>query len=119
MIALLREEKHPPAGVFHMFEGDSSSAMQVLGMDYFIGIGGSVTFKNNARVAQILTNLGISRVVLETDSPYIAPHPFRGTVNEPGRIPIIAKRIAEILETQVELIAEETTRNAISLFKLD
>ncbi len=119
LAALLQEEKIRPAGVFHMFEGDSGSAKQVLGMGFFIGVGGSVTFKNNARVAEILAQLGTSRVVLETDAPYISPHPFRGTINEPSRIPLIAKKIAEILETQVELIAEQTTKNAILLFSLD
>lgn len=107
------------SGVFHMFEGNWDEAISVTEMGFFISIGGNITFKNNQKEKSIAEKLELSKLLLETDSPFISPHPFRGTPNEPARIPVIAAKVAEIRQTQVELIAEVTTRNALSLFKLD
>ncbi len=109
----------PLIGVFHMFEGNWHEAIPVTKMGFFISIGGNVTFKNNQKGKEIIEKLGLEKLLLETDSPFISPHPYRGIPNEPARIPTIAAKVAEIRQTQVELVAEVTTRNAKSLFKLD
>jgi TatD DNase family protein len=106
-------------GVFHMFEGNLEESVIVKQMGFYIGIGGNVTFKNNTRVQEIVNRLGLANLLLETDTPYVSPHPFRGKINEPSRVPIIANKVAEILQSQVELVAETTTRNAKLLFNLD
>ncbi len=106
-------------GVFHMFEGNDQDALSIINAGFLFSVGGNITFKNNQRVKSLIENLGLTHLLLETDSPYISPHPFRGSPNEPNRIPIIAAKIAEIHQSQVELVAEITTRNATSLFKLD
>lgn len=107
-----------PYGVFHMFEGDSQQAFQAIEMGFQISIGGNITFKKNLREHDLISSIGLKNLLLETDTPFISPHPYRGTPNEPGRIPLIAHKVAEILQTKVELVAENTTQNAINLFKL-
>lgn len=106
-------------GVFHMFEGNWMEAISVAKMGFYYSIGGNITFKNNQKGKEIVEKTGMEKLLLETDSPFISPLPHRGIPNEPARIPIIAAKIAEILQTQVELVAEATSRNATSLFNLD
>lgn len=103
-------------GVFHSFEGSRIEAQQLRKLKYLIGIGGPVTFKNNIQLQSLIKNIGIEDLVLETDSPFLSPHPFRGQQNEPARVPLIAQKVADLLEIQVELVAETTTRNANNLF---
>lgn len=107
-----------PCGVFHMFEGDSKDAISAISLGYYISIGGNITFKNNHKGHDLIKAIGLQSLLLETDTPFISPHPFRGTPNEPGRIPIIATKVADLLQTRVELVADTTTQNAITLFKL-
>lgn len=102
-----------------MFEGTFKDAEKIVKMGFYYSIGGNITFKKNQKEKEIIENLGFYNLLLETDSPFISPHPYRGTQNEPARIPIIAAKVAEIGQTQVELIAEITTRNCNSLFRLD
>lgn len=105
-------------GVFHMFEGGAASAASMIEQGFAISVGGNITFKNNQRSVEMLQVIGLSNLLLETDSPYISPVPFRGTPNEPSRIPLIAAKVAEITQTQVELVAAVTTKNAEILFDL-
>lgn len=103
-------------GVFHSFEGSRTDAQQLRKMKYLIGIGGPVTFKNNIQLQALIKSIGIKDLVLETDSPFLSPHPFRGQQNEPARVPFIAQKVADLLEIQVELVADTTTQNANNLF---
>lgn len=111
-------QQNPSFGVFHMFEGDASSAKVLIQKGFQISFGGNITFKNNSRNVELLKSIGLSSLLLETDSPYMSPVPFRGIPNEPCRIPVIAAKIAEILQIKVELVAEVTTNNAKRLFSL-
>lgn len=102
-------------GVMHCFGGGTNQALRSIEMGFYIGIGGVVTFKN-AGMAQVVKDIPLERIVLETDSPYLAPVPYRGKRNESAYILDIAKKVAEIKELPLEAVAEQTTHNAQELF---
>lgn len=104
-------------GVFHAFSGTAEQAERAIEAGFMIGIGGIVTFRN-AGLDMVVKKLGAGMLVLETDSPYLAPAPNRGKRNESSYIPLIAARIAEITGNTIGDIAEITSRNAESLFNL-
>lgn len=104
-------------GVFHAFTGNGKQAGQIVEWGFKIGIGGIVTFKN-AGLDKVVHNIDINHIVLETDSPYLAPVPKRGKRNESAYIKYIAEKIAEIKNISVEEIARITTNNAQQLFRL-
>lgn len=105
-------------GVMHCFSGSKEMARKFISLGFFLGIGGVLTFKNS-KLYQVVEDISLDNIVLETDSPYMAPEPVRGTTNESANIPYIAKRVAEIKNIPLEEVAEITTKNAISLFDLD
>lgn len=86
-------------------------------MGYKIGIGGVVTFKNS-NLFKVVQEIGIDAILLETDSPYLTPEPFRGKINSSKYIPYIADKLADILNISVEEVAMNTTKNASTLFDL-
>ena len=102
-------------GVFHCFSGSLEQAKRVIDIGFFLGIGGVLTFKN-AGLAEVVEKIDISHIVLETDSPYLAPVPHRGKRNESAYISIIAAKLAEIKKCSLTEIAEVTTKNSILLF---
>lgn len=104
-------------GVFHCFVGNNEEAQKIIDLDFYMGIGGVVTFKNSG-LDKTVKNIPLKRILLETDSPYLTPTPFRGKRNESAYIKIIAEKIAEIKNTDIEQIAETTTANCGNLFNL-
>jgi TatD DNase family protein len=114
LVEKLRDEKL--TGIFHCFSGDAAQAKRIIEMGFFLGIGGVATFKNGG-LDKVLPEINIEHLVLETDSPYLAPVPHRGKRNEPAYIPIIAKRIAEIKNITLEEVMIQTTNNANKVFK--
>jgi len=102
-------------GVFHCFSGTIEQARRVEDLGFYMGIGGVVTFKNGG-LDKVLPEINLHHVILETDSPYLAPVPHRGKRNEPSYIPVIASRIAEICNISIEEVERSTTLNAIKLF---
>lgn len=104
-------------GVFHAFSGTPEQAEKVINMGFLLGIGGVVTFKNGG-IDKILAETGPSRLLTETDSPYLAPAPFRGKRNEPAMIRYTAEKIAELCRMPLSEIAAITTGNAEKLFKI-
>ncbi|MCP4522334.1 MAG: TatD family hydrolase [Cytophagales bacterium] len=104
-------------GVFHCFGGTVEEAEQIIDLGLHIGIGGVSTFKK-AGMDKVLPSIDLNKIVLETDCPYLAPVPYRGKRNEPSYLPIIAHQIAKHKEVDVELVAQQTTQNAESLFQL-
>jgi TatD DNase family protein len=105
-------------GIFHGFSGTREDYLKIKNYGTFkIGVGGVATFKNS-NLPQILDIVPITDIVLETDAPYLTPHPYRGTRNESSYIPIIARRIAEIKNLSIEEVDEITSDNAKSLFRL-
>jgi TatD DNase family protein len=103
-------------GVFHCFTGSLEQAQRIIGMGFYLGLGGVTTFKNGG-LDKVIPHLGLDQVVLETDSPYLAPVPNRGKRNEPAYIPIIAQRVADLKQMPLSQIQSITTENALRLFK--
>ncbi len=104
-------------GVFHCFNGSREVARQILDMGFYLGIGGVVTFKN-CKLADHLDVVPLSRIVLETDAPYMAPVPHRGERNESRFIAHVVERLAAIYQLPKETIIEQTSHNARQLFLL-
>jgi len=104
-------------GVFHCFNG-SESLIEWGKKNFYFGIGGVVTFLNAKKLIKVLPKIPLERIVLETDSPYLTPHPYRGKTNEPSYLPLIAQKVAEILNKPLKEIEEITTHNAKTLSKL-
>ena len=105
-------------GVFHAFSGsiESFRELQKLG-DWYVGIGGVLTYKK-ASIAETVKEIPLDRILLETDSPYLTPVPYRGKRNESSYIPHIAGRLAELTGTDISEIAHTTTENARKLFRI-
>ncbi len=104
-------------GVFHCFSGNEEQAKRIMGLDFMLGIGGVVTFKNSG-LDKVIEKIGLSHVILETDAPYLAPAPYRGKRNEPVYIKLVAEKLSVLFNLSAKEIAELTTENARNLFKL-
>jgi len=104
-------------GVFHCFGGSIEEARAIMDLGFYLGIGGVVTFKNSG-LDEVIKAVGLSRVVLETDAPYLAPVPYRGKRNEPAYIPLVAQKLADALEGSVDEVAQITSANAKKIFGL-
>jgi|TARA_B110000914_G_scaffold133531_1_gene116716 TatD DNase family protein len=102
-------------GIFHCFTGDLDQAQRAIGFNMKLGIGGVVTFKNG-KIDKFIKEIPIESIVLETDSPYLAPVPYRGKRNESNYLPIIAKKVAECYDLPIEFIANKTSESAKLIF---
>jgi TatD DNase family protein len=104
-------------GVFHCFSGNLEQAERIIATGFLLGIGGVISFKNSG-LDKVIEKTGVSHIIFETDSPYLAPVPYRGKRNEPSYIKLIAEKTAAVCQMELEALAELTTRNAKNLFKL-
>jgi TatD DNase family protein len=102
-------------GIFHCFTGNFEQAQQAISYNMKLGIGGVVTFKNG-KIDQFLHQIDIKHIVLETDSPYLAPVPYRGKRNESSYVTLVAEKLATIYGVSVEEIAKITTQNSKAIF---
>ena len=102
-------------GVFHCFSGSIDQAQRIIAMGFYLGIGGVATFKNGG-LDKVISHVDLNTLVLETDSPYLAPVPHRGKRNEPSYIPLIADRLSDFKKMPVDKIREITSVNALRLF---
>ncbi len=119
LLAILRADvaAHGPVhGVLHAFNGGLEFAAELLALGLHLGIGGPVTFKNATALHDAVRALPLDHLLIETDSPYLAPHPHRGRRNESAYVALVAERIAILKQTDVETIAVATTANAARLF---
>lgn len=105
-------------GVFHCFTGTLEQARKITSIGFYLGLGGVATFKNGG-MDKIIPDLDLDNIVLETDSPYLAPVPYRGKRNEPSYIPIIAEKILSLKKISRDELQSITTRNALRLFSPD
>lgn len=119
-LAILRDEwKAGMRGVIHCFTGDTAQARTYVDeFGLYLGIGGVLTFKSAEPVRDAVRAVGLERLVLETDCPYLTPMPYRGQRNEPAHIPLIAAKVAEVLAIGVDEVARVTDENANALFHL-
>ena len=105
-------------GVFHCFAGDKSLLQFAIDNNFYLSFTGNITFKKAHIIRESLALAPINRIMIETDSPYLAPEPHRGKTNTPVNIPLIASAVANIRGVGLETIAKETTENAIRFFNL-
>jgi TatD DNase family protein len=103
-------------GIFHCFSGNKEEAEEVISLGFKIGIGGVATFKNGG-LDKVIPHINLEHLVLETDSPYLAPVPYRGKRNEPSYIPLIAEKIGELKNISAEEVGKITSDNALGLFR--
>ena len=115
-IEVVRRNQHGKLkGVFHCFSGNAEQAQQIMDLGFYLGIGGVVTFKNGG-LDKVFETIGLDRVVLETDAPYLAPVPFRGKRNEPAYLKYVVEKLATMKGKTIEEVAAITEQNANKLF---
>ena len=105
-------------GVFHCYSGSAEMARQLVNMGWYIGFTGVLTFKNARKAVETAASIPLDRIVLETDCPFMAPEPFRGKRNDPGYLPKMAEKLAEIRGISVEEAIAVTTENAKRLYRI-
>jgi TatD DNase family protein len=115
-IQVVREhQKGNLRGIFHCFNEDENSAKEIVALGFYLGIGGTATYKKS-KLPEALKNIPLEYIVLETDAPYLPPVPFRGKLNESSYIVYVAEKLAEIKGISVEEVAAKTTDNALRIF---
>lgn len=115
---VLEEEKGADLfGIFHCFTGTFAQAQRAIGYNLLLGIGGVVTFKNG-KIDTFLEQIDLKHLVLETDSPYLAPVPYRGKRNESSYLPLIVAKLAQLYKKETDEVAAQTTANALKVFGL-
>jgi TatD DNase family protein len=117
ILQILKEENASEVGgIMHCFSGSVEVAKQCIDMNFFISLGGPVTFKNAKKPKEVAAQIPLEHLLIETDCPYLTPHPFRGKRNEPSYVKYVAEAIAEIKGISFEEVAKATTENAKKLF---
>ncbi len=118
-VAGLQQAGHPLAarpGVLHSFSGTADEALRAVAMGFYIGITGPVTFKNGEQMREVARQVPLARLLVETDAPFMAPHPHRGKRNEPGWVVWVGRRVAAERGLDAEAVQAQTTANAQRLF---
>ena len=118
IVRILKEEKAgETGGVMHCFSGDKDMARQCLDLGFYLSFGGPITFKNGKQAQEALAFTPLDRLLLETDAPYLTPHPHRGKRNEPGYVRLVAEAAAQIKNVPFDELARITSENAARLFR--
>lgn len=115
---VLKHEGKGLRGVLHCFSGSLEMAREVIKLGFYISIGGPLTFKNAVKLKEIVQQVPLERILVETDCPYLTPHPHRGKRNEPAYVRLVAAEIAALRGISVEDVAAQTTQNVEELFGL-
>ena len=118
LLILDDERAREVGGVFHCFSGGKEEAKRCLDLGFYLSFAGPVTFKNASEVGEAAAYAPLDRILCETDSPYLTPHPFRGKRNEPARVILVAARVAALKGMAPEAVGEATTRNLEAVFRL-
>jgi TatD DNase family protein len=120
IMEILREEgAEKVGGIMHCFSGSPEIAKECVNMNFYISLGGPVTFKNAKKPKEVAAEVPLDKLLIETDCPYLTPHPFRGKRNEPGYVKLVAQQIAEIKGLPYEEVAETTNKNAKIIFGIN
>ncbi len=119
VIRILKEEEaEKTGGIMHCFGGSVETAKECIDMNFMISLGGPVTFKNAKTPKEVATEISLDYLLIETDAPYLAPHPYRGKRNEPAWVTLVAEEIARLKGISVEEVAKRTTVNALKTFNI-
>ncbi|BCG56600.1 TatD family hydrolase [Paenibacillus sp. URB8-2] len=117
VVRILREEKASEiGGIMHSFSGSWETAKMCLDLGFYLSFGGPITFKNARVPKEVLAQVPLDRLLIETDSPYLTPHPYRGKRNESAHVKLVAEAAAEIKGIELNKMAEITYKNALGLF---
>lgn len=120
VVTILKEEgAEEVGGIMHCFTGSAEVARQCMDMNFYISFGGPVTFKNAKKPKEVAKEIPNDRLLIETDCPFLTPHPFRGKRNEPSYVKYVAEQLAELKGLTYEEIASITTENAKRLFRMN
>ncbi|MGM0855390.1 MAG: TatD family hydrolase [Bacillota bacterium] len=120
IVNILREEgAEEVGGIMHCFSGSPEIAQECVDMNFYISLGGPVTFKNAKKPKEVAKEIPLEKLLIETDCPYLAPHPHRGKRNEPAYVKLVAEQIADLKEVSFEEVENITTENAKKLFNIN
>ncbi|EWG08747.1 TatD family hydrolase [Cytobacillus firmus] len=120
IVKILKEEgAGEVGGIMHCFSGSPEIAQECVDMNFYISLGGPVTFKNAKKPKEVADIIPLEKLLIETDCPYLTPHPHRGKRNEPSYVKLVAEQIAEIKGLSTEEVAQATTENAKKLFGIN
>ena len=111
---VLKRNGHP--GIMHCYSGSVEMAKRFIDLGFYISLAGPVTFKNARVPKDVAEKIGLEHLLIETDCPYLTPHPYRGTLNEPANVVYIAQEIAKLKNMEIESVASQTTFNAKKVF---
>lgn len=119
VVRILQEENaEKTGGVMHCYGGSVETAKICINLNFMISLGGPVTFKNAKTPKEVATEIPLEYLLIETDAPYLTPHPYRGKRNEPALVVLVAEEIARLKSMSIEEVARVTTENAINFYKL-
>lgn len=116
---LQEEEAHIVGGVMHCFSGDIHHIQPCLDMNFYISLAGPVTFKNAPELREVAKAVPLDRLLIETDAPYLSPHPYRGKRNEPSRVTLVAETIARVKDLPLAEVSKITTNNACNMYQIE
>ena len=118
---ILKSEKKNSSlkAIIHCFTGSSEFAKNILDLDFYISVSGIITFKNSSELAKTVSSVPIEKLLVETDSPYLSPEPYRGKKNEPSFVVKVVEKLASIKKISPEEVIKNTTNNFLKLFKLN
>ncbi|MBT2759376.1 TatD family hydrolase [Mesobacillus foraminis] len=117
IVEILKEEDAKEVGgIMHCYSGSVETAQECIDMNFYISLGGPVTFKNAKKPKEVAQAVDLDRLLVETDCPYLTPHPYRGKRNEPAYVKLVAEQIAELKGISLEEVAHATSENAKKLF---
>jgi TatD DNase family protein len=120
IVTILKEESAAEVGgIMHCFSGSVEVAKECVEMNFYISLGGPVTFKNAKKPKEVAQEIPLKQLLIETDCPYLAPHPYRGKRNEPSYVKLVAEQIAELKGLSYEEVSKVTTENAKILFGIN
>ena len=118
-IEILKNNKVIKKGIFHCCPLNRELVKEALKLDFYISFAGPITFKNSKNAEEIIQMIPNNRILIETDSPYLSPEPFRGKRNDPRNVKYIAKKIAEVKGIGLEKVAKMTYKNALKIFEIE